>query len=444
MTTGIAILNASGVALAADSTLTVSNGNGKLHYPGIDKIFGLSPYDAVAIMIYGSSEFMGVPWEVVIKTFRDKFTARPASLEEYSKSFLDHLHRFCYTHISTQRQDVELEEYTVALLGKVRRSGIRYINQLANKLKLSGEYVNSNEQMADLWIKYARYVERDITHAIQEISKMSFEISDAVPELKKGSYLSADKFELDISRKVEKIFDKCFELVFEGNVLSKKAVDLLRRLPALAVSRGVVCGTSSGIIFAGYGHDEIFPSLIWYELNGYISHKLIYAKGGEVKINFDRGAAFRSFGNTESVNTFMNGISSDFREDFGASVEDFYRETQVDGNGGFDINFVRKNFDEIANNMERKFRKKIMSTVALLPKQALAEIASNLIMLSSIKSHISEVDGSVGGPVSSVVISRGDGMIWINRQHYFDSENNPHYMSRYGNRPPRLAADSDK
>jgi hypothetical protein len=49
MTAEIAILNSYGIALAADSAVTIAN---KKVYNGADKLFALSKYQPVAIMVY--------------------------------------------------------------------------------------------------------------------------------------------------------------------------------------------------------------------------------------------------------------------------------------------------------------------------------------------------------------------------------------------------------
>jgi hypothetical protein len=70
MTAEIAILNKNGVALAADSAVTLRNPDNQKVYNTANKLFMLSKYHPVGIMVYGSAELMGVPWETVIKIFR--------------------------------------------------------------------------------------------------------------------------------------------------------------------------------------------------------------------------------------------------------------------------------------------------------------------------------------------------------------------------------------
>jgi hypothetical protein len=55
MTAEIAVINKSAIALAADSAVTISDGNGNTKiYNGAEKLFALTKYHPVGIMIYGT------------------------------------------------------------------------------------------------------------------------------------------------------------------------------------------------------------------------------------------------------------------------------------------------------------------------------------------------------------------------------------------------------
>jgi hypothetical protein len=53
------------------------------------------------------------------------------------------------------------------------------------------------------------------------------------------------------------------------------------------------------------------------------------------------------------------------------------------------------------------------------------------INLTSLKKRMSKKEESVGGPIDVAVISKGDGLIWIKRKHYFKPELNPQYFTKY-------------
>jgi hypothetical protein len=75
----------------------------------------------------------------------------------------------------------------------------------------------------------------------------------------------------------------------------------------------------------------------------------------------------------------------------------------------------------------------IVEIVDHLPKEELAAMAEALVNLTSFKRHVTKQAETVGGPIDVAVISRGDGLIWIKRKHYFDKALNQHFLSNYYN-----------
>lgn len=73
----------------------------------------------------------------------------------------------------------------------------------------------------------------------------------------------------------------------------------------------------------------------------------------------------------------------------------------------------------------------LVTTVAGLPKDELAEVAETLVQLTSFRRRFSQDSETVGGPVDVAVVSKGDGFIWVKRKHYFDIEKNVHFRQNY-------------
>lgn len=84
-------MNKRGIALAADSAVTVRDGDGarkKIYYTA-EKLFSLAPDLPVAIMTYGPADIMGVPWETVVKVYAQKLDGRRFdTLSAYARDFL--------------------------------------------------------------------------------------------------------------------------------------------------------------------------------------------------------------------------------------------------------------------------------------------------------------------------------------------------------------------
>jgi ATP-dependent protease HslVU (ClpYQ) peptidase subunit len=74
MTAIVGFMNKRGIAMAADSAVTLGNTH-KVMNSG-NKIFTLSKYAPVGIATYGNESFMETPWELVIKMYRKQLGER--------------------------------------------------------------------------------------------------------------------------------------------------------------------------------------------------------------------------------------------------------------------------------------------------------------------------------------------------------------------------------
>ncbi|HJR60499.1 MAG TPA: hypothetical protein VJ813_13905 [Vicinamibacterales bacterium] len=89
MTAEIAILNSGAIALAADSAVTWSGASTPKIYNTVNKLFTLSKYHPVGIMVYGAADLLGVPWETIIKVYRHNLGARRfGALEAHAQDFI--------------------------------------------------------------------------------------------------------------------------------------------------------------------------------------------------------------------------------------------------------------------------------------------------------------------------------------------------------------------
>jgi len=69
--------------------------------------------------------------------------------------------------------------------------------------------------------------------------------------------------------------------------------------------------------------------------------------------------------------------------------------------------------------------------VRVLPKDELAAMAESLVNLTAFKRRMTDSLETVGGPIDVAVISKGDGLVWVKRKHYFPAELNQHFFSNY-------------
>ena len=87
MTSEVVVMNRAGVALAADSAVTVEMGDSQRVRHSALKLFTLSKYRPVGVMVYNNASLLGVPMETIIKLFRRRLGKKAyRTLREYGGS----------------------------------------------------------------------------------------------------------------------------------------------------------------------------------------------------------------------------------------------------------------------------------------------------------------------------------------------------------------------
>jgi len=91
MTAEVAVLNRIGVALAADSAVTVGSASNKI-YTSADKLFQLTSSAPVGVLVYGNAMLSGVPWETVINAYRRNLKGTNyGTIDDYAASLFSFL-----------------------------------------------------------------------------------------------------------------------------------------------------------------------------------------------------------------------------------------------------------------------------------------------------------------------------------------------------------------
>ena len=78
-----------------------------------------------------------------------------------------------------------------------------------------------------------------------------------------------------------------------------------------------------------------------------------------------------------------------------------------------------------------RYSSPVVEVAARLPKRELAATAESLVNLTVFKQRMAPGTETAGGPVDVAVISKGDGLVWVKRKHYFRTEANPQFLANY-------------
>ena len=437
MTAEIVIMNKEAVVLAADSAVTLQRAGLQKVSISADKIFQMSMNQPIGIMMYGNASFAGLPWETVIKSYRDNRARRKCnsydSIEECGKDFIKYLEsndidfdsavEETYIEAFTLSTFQEIDDRIDRIIGEWIEEGHRLTKTiLHNFMKLSiQEYYHHAKEDFDQIIPTAlsrRVVNRHWDH-IESIMKHIFE-------------------------------ENAMSKIFNEKILTKEIKGKLKQSLVNTFSKFIRGDISSGIVIAGFGEKEFVPRIKTYEIEGIISGQLKYKEQPVSSITENSSAQIAAFAQRDIAVRFMEGVDTLYRAyedeyihalciDYAKKVTNNLRGYSSKEKGRFKKQLIkygddlRKEFNKKMDEFVREeFVEPILDTVAALPKAELATVAEALVYITSVKRKVSLEEETVAGPIDVAVISKHDGFVWIKRKQYFEVGLNPQLLQNKG------------
>ena len=416
MTAQVGVMNKSAVALAADSAMSVAVGEAKKTYP-TNKLFALNKHQPIGIMVYNNAEFMDVPWETIVKMYRRELgSSGRGTVTEYAEDFLG------YVGNATICTDEQRRNNLLRIADDLFRRIVRDIG-----IRLGDPSPDSNP---------------DVPAVIDDV--VSTHSGVLVGSAKAPSVESVDARTL--IRAHQDHVNTLVNRYFSDHVNPSLRQSLHEALEAAIYSLRL-SGGFSGLVFAGFGEDEVFPSLVEIMTDGAVGDVV----KADTRRTFDLAragtqTAIVPFAQTEMVGRFMEGIDPDFMRYmdtyFANLLTSVYREVLERASPQPLTDEESSKLHRLVEAKVRQFRQDtealrqdefvnpVLGIVKHLPKEELANMAEALVSLTSLKRRVSMEEESVGGPVDVAVVSKGDGFIWIKRKHYFDPLLNRDYLAR--------------
>lgn len=429
MTAEIAIMNREAVALASDSAVTMRGRNREKIFTSANKIFRLSHYHPVGIMIYGNAGLLQVPWDTIIKIYRKKLgKKRFNTLKDYTNHFIKFLENG-NPLFPISEQDNNFVYNVSDYFGVINNVIFEQFNLT---IKNNGSITDGEIKQIISDIIGQHYTLWDNTAIIPSISEEN---------IKK----IANKFGEAINKEIKETFKDLPLSKYQHNQLKKIAVSLFTKILPPRVGNTDI----SGIVIAGFGEKDTFPSIEGLSIEGIVNDKLIYLSVGSSKIDYKKGAVIVPFAQTDMVKTFMEGIApgcKQFQESFMSKIFEAFPELIIEKITKYsDIEkselkdklkkvnseILKKFNEELDKFIRKEYVNPVIGIVKMLPKDELAVMAETLVNLTSFKRKVSNEVETVGGPIDVAIISKGDGFIWIKRKHYFKPELNPQFFENY-------------
>ncbi len=421
MTAEIAILNPHGVALAADSAVTI--GTQKIINSAI-KLFSLSKTAPVGIMVYGNAALLGMPWETLIKFYRKKrLNQNFDSLEAYGRDFID----FINESISLFPESLQVQWFKTELN--------TFIQIVLNDAKLLEEQ--------------AKNLDPEHEKNFIEFFNEALEIAISFLTQRTETCLNINFDEAHVKEKIFADSEEIFLNLKDKNNLSELGNDRLLQLAILIIKNHLSSQTNAGVVISGFGESEIYPSIITYDISGIYLNTLIFKVEKDKTFFNENGneplSQVFAFAQEDVVVSFLKGVNSDVRQFVTKAFDDLItnlyqiplKDVPIEDSW---YKRIEEKKDELINNFNKEFEQfldqnylsPMYNMIHFLPKDELAAMAESLVNITAFKRKMlfSSLE-TVGGPIDVAVISKGDGLVWVKRKHYFDANLNRHFFDNY-------------
>ncbi|AOE50923.1 hypothetical protein [Kangiella sediminilitoris] len=429
MTAEVAVINQYGVALAADSAATLNNGK---VYNTANKLFMLSKYEPIGIMINGSSHYMHVPWETLIKDFREELRDGVFStLSEYVEHFWSYLEvgngsKYFTENVQRSLCEKRVGQQIESLKKLILNCFDKELDQELDYQKLKARAYELTLQLIDNEKEKAK--EGEILKNFNDEDKEKFieEYSDTVIDMSKSI----------LGYAVEQFKDEDF----------KTLVDLLGEL---IIRRSFI--VYSEVVIAGYGKEELFPQLQAFNVGVMFNNKIRKSQSSIHESTNEEGCQgdVITFAQTNTARSFIRGVDpilEGYIYEYSNTLKNQYISLLKDSGAlqklaeiEFDTDKLVEEMSKCAESSKEDISSYIVSehlspmasVINSLPKNELIEMAESLVSMVALRMKMSDAAESVGGPVDVAVISKGDGFVWVKRKHYFKPEFNRHFFDNY-------------
>ena len=413
MTAIVGILNKHGIAVAADSAETI--GNGIKIYNKANKIFNLSKYHPIGSAVYGSANFSELtPWDIVFKLYRENIGMKCfPRLENYVNDFVSFIEERSFFSETKDLENV--------LCNNVLSYFKEYI--LVNRIG----HGDPNE------IDYNK-----LPIVLEEIQKdiVTTTIIDSIKDVSKDEFIASIENAL---KDIEQYLDS---KSYDYNIIENELKEVLY----LSFTRKENMHNYSGVAIFGYGKEEIYPSLYKLKIYGVVCGKLKWYVEEVCNVTNNNNGFICPMAQSDVMMTVLSGIEPKLHQLILQLTSQVVRENikqialvagKTDKNLQDNILAINVQptldifYKNLTSTINDNHIAPLIQTIAILQKEDLAEVAENLIYLTSLIRRITPDKESVGGPIDVALLSKGDGFIWIKRKHYFEETLNKNYFGKY-------------
>jgi hypothetical protein len=415
MSAEIILLNKLGVAIAADSAITV--GNRAAIFNTAQKIFSFGEKVPLAFLYYSATDFMGIPIDVIFLRYMESVHTRKLQLNtirEYLHDFVQFIEKngdyFTF-------QEFENKYLTLFFYERYKE----YTQKREELVEQQTAPVTESNIIRDTFVA----LNNDLKSKNHYQKKLQYEPTKILnkktlnPLIK--SFLQIEVFGRDnnneqlLNEEEEILFDyfsgfvsECFQWVFAYEKVWQTSVYLV-----------------------GYGQDSLFPSYGGINLFCFLKGRLIYNEGDFGEVSQAKPGLYITLAQDDAIESFLNGLNFDSLFQIEKDLNNYIRlemQKQKDIHNGDTTfiekleNLILKGVEDILYNSEhrRQSELNIRASLANMGLLDLADYAENLINLQTIRRKYelsSQNQATVGGPTNVAIIDKYTGFRWYKVTH---------------------------
>ena len=427
MTAVVGILNKHGIAIAADSAVTM-NRDGEIKIENsANKMLRMLDVCPISVMIVGSATFLTTPWDIIVRRYRQK---RGNHLFPTVQSCIDDF----FSYMTTEK---------MFFPERIQR------NYLSNKLDTFWEEVVC--QVPDININKKGVVtnKKQILHAFHTRIRSGIKcFQESVPLPMYKDY-TVGQFKYYLDPIVDELFtkktvdlnspffdeDDTFSDEYPEDILSE-----IRKLFVEGFFSYMTYGYKDGnthLIFSGYGSEEEYPVMIRVMVSHGFDNRICYYINPEDvhAISDDNPVAICPYAQTDIMEALLTGVDPYFYSKVCYRSEGMFNEITSQISFDYFLEDDSEEIDAILNKVKysdlvRQFkqygkriqdeeRRQWLKALHDYSLQDMAHLAENLIDMTSFERHMTFSQEGVGGPIDLAVITKNNGFTWLNRKSWY-------------------------
>ncbi len=421
MTSEVVLMNRQAVAMAADSAVTISGDRYLKTYQSVDKLFPLVDGQPVAVMIYNNAEIMSTPWETVISLYREQARGRALdTVAAYAEDFMEFLSGNPDL-FPAEHQDTEFFK-VVAVVYSVIAEEFDYQVQQYQQSKSAGSVRDHISAMFEFVV--------GALHADYQ------RVPDDGPRADLPCFPGgmAEQIRRRYGGEIDQLMESLLGSLkneYTGLAISDDTKAKLREIAVFAATKDAFFEHYTGVVFAGFGAREKFPSMRSYLTSSVILGILKRKRDREADIGADSGPVFQPFAQDRMIKTFLTGMDQHLRMFiFGETLKlssglvtdivgrtpnltDAQRDTIYKDYSQNNLRHALHEFFRSVDNYQYAVHTRpILRAINSLPRKELGETAASLIKLNSFQQKVMNSVETVGGPIDVAVITRNGGLEW--------------------------------